>query len=137
MFDVSSACVTSTIRTYYTWKIIDSHDITYDICKMGLWTHAEISIGIIVCCLPVSPRFFQFIGPKIYGTFSLLKFETKVESTLGLPALKNNSVSTRFKRALTKNSLSATWDDPYDARVQPKSESIALAQPNSRATERE
>lgn len=119
---VSSACITSIIRTYYTWKIIHSQDVTYDMCRMCLWNSAEISIGIIVCCLPVSPRFFQFIGPKIYGTFS---------------AHKNNNVFTGSKRAFTKNSASATWADPYNARVQLKSESIALAQQTSRTTERE
>lgn len=33
---------------------------------MGLWTHAEIAVGIICSCLPVLPIFFQTIWPKIF-----------------------------------------------------------------------
>lgn len=32
---------------------------------MGLWTHAEVAVGIICSCLPVLPIFFQTIWPKI------------------------------------------------------------------------
>ena len=32
---------------------------------MALWTWAELSIGIIVGCLPTLPRFSQHIGTKI------------------------------------------------------------------------
>lgn len=37
---------------------------------MGFCTYAEISVGIIVSCLPVLPRLFQNIGPRIYSAFS-------------------------------------------------------------------
>lgn len=32
---------------------------------IGLWTHAEIAVGIICSCLPVLPIFFQTMWPKI------------------------------------------------------------------------
>ena len=31
---------------------------------MGFWTYAEMTIGLVVSCLPVMPRFFHHIGPK-------------------------------------------------------------------------
>lgn len=37
---------------------------------MGFWTYAEIAIGIIISCLPVLPRLFQTVGPRIYDVFS-------------------------------------------------------------------
>lgn len=39
---------------------------------MGLWTGAELTSGIIVSCLPVTPRFFQFLRPKVSCVFSNL-----------------------------------------------------------------
>lgn len=31
----------------------------------GLWSAAELSTGVIVSCLPVIPKFFQHVGPKV------------------------------------------------------------------------
>ena len=70
MYPTNSACVTSILRTYYTWKVDSQPDVSYNIVKMGLWTLAEVAAGVIVCCLPVLPRFFQDIGPKIHRAFS-------------------------------------------------------------------
>ena len=60
-----SACISSVLRTYYTWKIVTSPDITYHMVQMGLWTYAELATGVIVSCLPVIPKFFQYMGPRI------------------------------------------------------------------------
>ena len=76
----NSACITSVLRTYYTWKVVSQPDVSYNILKMGLWTLAEVAAGVIVSCLPVLPRFFQDMGPKIYRAFSV---RTKPSSTLG------------------------------------------------------
>ncbi len=130
-----SACITSIVRTYYSWKIIHSQDVTYDLFQMGLWNYAEISIGIMVSCLPVSPRFFQFIGPKIYGTFTRLASETKVDSSLSPSAFKQKNVSTKFKRLVTRQSNSEAWDDPYGPQVQLKAESFGLTHQDLRSTE--
>ena len=71
MFETNSACVTSILRTYYTWKVDSQPDVSYNIVKMGLWTLAEVAIGVIVSCLPVLPKFFRDIVPKIYQAFSI------------------------------------------------------------------
>ena len=34
---------------------------------MFFWAYAEISIGTIVSCLPVLPKFFRHFGPKVYS----------------------------------------------------------------------
>ena len=60
-----SACITSVLRTYYTWKIVQSPDISYNMVQMGMWTYAELSTGIVISCLPVIPKFFQHVGPQV------------------------------------------------------------------------
>ena len=80
MHPTNSACVTSILRTYYTWKVDSQPDVSYNIVKMGLWTLAEVAAGVIVCCLPVLPRFFQDIGSKIHRAFST---DSKPSSNLG------------------------------------------------------
>ena len=65
-----SACVTSILRTYYTFKVVQSPDVSYNITIMGLWTWAEITTGIIISCLPVLPKFFRHFGPIVYRTIS-------------------------------------------------------------------
>ncbi|KAM0798522.1 hypothetical protein BDR22DRAFT_808975 [Usnea florida] len=71
------ACITSILRTYYTWKIVQSPDISYNMVPMGMWTYAELSTGIVISCLPVIPRFFQHIGPKLSSAFTLRSKYTK------------------------------------------------------------
>jgi len=56
--------VASILRTNYNLKLYKSEDVSYNLGIMGLWTYAEIAIGIIVSCLPVLPKFFQHFGPK-------------------------------------------------------------------------
>lgn len=58
------------MRTYYTWELALSPDVTYNLALMGLWTYAEIAIGIIISCTPIFPRFYQEFGPKIYAVLS-------------------------------------------------------------------
>lgn len=64
--------MTSILRTYYTWKIVQSPDASYDIVIMGLWTWAEITTSTIVSCFPIMPRFFHHMRLKVYGAFSHL-----------------------------------------------------------------
>lgn len=39
--------------------------MSYNFAVLGLWSHAEITFGIICGCLPVLPRFFLTLRPKI------------------------------------------------------------------------
>ena len=75
---------------------------------MGLWTYAELSIGIIISCLPVIPRFFQHFGPRLsraltfrYGVTKELSRASESERShnqvrgkkLTLPSFKNTFAS--------------------------------------------
>ena len=53
---------------------------------MGLWADAELSIGIIISCLPVIPRFFQHIGPKLSTALTLRYKFTKDSASRSLSA---------------------------------------------------
>ena len=68
--NIIRACVTSILRTYHTAKIFNLQDISFNNAKMGLWTYAEITIGILVSCAPVLPRFFRHCGPRVYQKVS-------------------------------------------------------------------
>lgn len=65
------ACLTSIIRTYYTYKITTSSDESFLFNPLGEWSMAELSAGIVVGCFPVMPKFFQHVGPKAYEILSL------------------------------------------------------------------
>ena len=64
------ACIASIFRTYYSFRIVQEPDITFNIIVMGIGAIVEPTIGVVVCCLPVLPRFFQHLGPKFLRTFS-------------------------------------------------------------------
>lgn len=98
---------------------------------MGLWTFAEISIGIIVACLPLVPRFFQFVSSKMAGSFS---FRSSTESKIELkpnPTGLNDSI-----KVPTKSSASGSRNDPYAHRVQLKGGYNILDEIGSTSAER-
>ena len=65
-----SACAASIVRSYATFKLVDSDDKTYNLIMMGCWKFIEIAIGIVISCLPILPRLFQGFGSRIYGALS-------------------------------------------------------------------
>ena len=52
------------MRTYYTWRLTESTDISWNVALMGMWTWIEMSFGVVVASLPVTPRFYQFCKQK-------------------------------------------------------------------------
>ena len=110
-----SACVTSVLRTYYTYKVVKEPDISYNIVLMGLWTLAEVATGVIVSCLPVLPRFFRHAGPTVYRVFSV---KTKSSSSSG-------SAGAEAKARPSLTSPTNPLDRPHDM------ESMAKAQNDS------
>lgn len=58
-YEHTSACVASIVRLYYAVELFRSSDITYYTSLMGLLTLPEMASGILIVCLPVSPKFFQ------------------------------------------------------------------------------
>ena len=59
------------MRTHSTWRFVESPDKSYYFGTFGLWSTAELAIGIITGCLSVMPRFIQHVGPKIHQVLSI------------------------------------------------------------------
>ena len=57
-----------------------------------MWTYAELSIGIFISCLPVIPKFFQNIGPKLSSALTTLKLRSTTKDSAS-----NGSASTAIR----------------------------------------
>ena len=123
----NSACVTSILRTYYTWQTVEASDTSWELLPMGFWTWAELSVGIIVGCLPALPKFFQHIGPRFYRSLSWNSSGGKSSAATNTPQL---NVLARVKRPFAKYgvtpSVSDSWIDPYISRTQLRDEYLVL-----------
>ena len=94
---------------------MNSLDASYEVMFMGLWTWAEITTGIIISCLPITPKFFQYFGPKVRHMFpasSRLGF--RVHQRPESASVKDNpEVSVPMERQSDRHSLrrghSRTW----------------------------
>ena len=112
--------------------LVKTPDVSYYMVPMGLWTIAEVSIGIIVSCLPVLPKFFQHVGPKVYKTFSFgsksgTASEQKPKFRATISRLKTHSTWEHpLARSGGKNDVSNTWIDSYSVDAQPNGEYITL-----------
>lgn len=130
-----SACITSILRTYYTWKIVQSPDISYNMVPMGMWTYAELSTGIVISCLPVIPKFFQYIGPKVSSAFTLRSEYMKdsgIESASATPWDKVRAEKLKlpsFKHTFASIASTAEKDNGHELNSQqslPKGEYVML-----------
>ena len=123
----SSACVTSILRSYYTWQTVESHDTSWELIPMGLWTWAEVSTGIIVGCLPTMPKFFQHIGSKVHRSTSENKDGLKSSAATNAPRL---NVIARAKRPFAKYGVGSTvfdgWNDSHTSPDQSHNEYVVL-----------
>ncbi|MCJ1423016.1 hypothetical protein MMC29_000897, partial [Sticta canariensis] len=59
------ACIISVIRVYYSVRIFQTKDVTYNAVIFALWSHAEVTFGILCGCLPVLPKFISALRQKI------------------------------------------------------------------------
>ena len=124
-----SACLASIGRAIFVWTVDTAVDFSYEICRVGLWTQAEIAIGLVVACLPVSPRFFQVFGPKIRRLVPFLSQPSGVDElpynhTFSRSDMKG---STKSKRPVTQQSISEKLDDSYSILGQPIEEPSTLS----------
>ncbi|KAF2011092.1 hypothetical protein BU24DRAFT_427301 [Aaosphaeria arxii CBS 175.79] len=55
------ACIASILRLYYSVKLSQTHDITWAIAPVGMWSLAEFATVIIVGCFPPLPRLWKFL----------------------------------------------------------------------------
>lgn len=100
---------------------------------MGLWTYAELSTGIVISCLPVIPRFFQHIGPRVSSTLALRiksKGSSGQEPASGATFVDKAHDSSKFKLAFPRHDLgsnvSDTSNDSHNQQIQPKGEYVML-----------
>ena len=130
-----SACVTSILRTYYTWQTVESADTSWELIPMGLWTWAEISTGIIVSCLPTMPKFFQHIRPKIFRSTS--EGGPGLYSSAAIRTPKVN-VLARFTNSFAMcgvgPSASGSWNGSHRPRTQVHGDYLVLDRLNTSST---
>lgn len=119
----------SIMRTYYIWQLVESPDKSYRFGAFGLWSDAELSVGVIIGCFPVMPRFFQHVRSKVYEAVS---FRSKSTDTFGHDPKDRSKtpkadVLTQIKSPFAKykagSSILRTYDDPY---IQPHREYYTL-----------
>lgn len=143
----SRACVASILRTYYTFRIAQGPDVTFNIVVMGLGGTAELNIGVVVSCLPVLPRFVRHFGPKFTRSFSFhsastldanrrARFAHKLNCLLGrapapkqhhswsrsttsVPRIDSNTVEQEIDRSYVTIDLHRL--DPLEERIRNKS----------------
>ncbi len=123
------------MRTYYTVGIVHNPDASYALTAMGLWTWAELTAGILISCMPVSPRFFQSTGARVRQALSSISSSKKSNSSNGKNASgreyvadgKNLNVDViPLKECFDQYSIrggssgsghSETWGGPYSERA--------------------
>ena len=69
---------------------------------MGLWTYAELSIGTCISCLPVIPKFFQKIGPKLSSALATLKLRSTTNDSDGSASAAKSKSSQRAEAKILK-----------------------------------
>ena len=72
---------------------------------LGLWTGAELTSGIIVSCLPVTPRFFRYLSPKVHGIFYYnfsLGSKSRVTTGSKSESPRNQNQSNKVERGLVE-----------------------------------
>lgn len=83
--DLFSACITSILRLYYTYRLLSSTDTSWNEIIVGLWGMVEIAIGFLYVCLTSVPKFLQIITPKL-SQFSRTYGLSKTTTTAALSA---------------------------------------------------
>ena len=94
---------------------------------MGLWTGAELTSGIIVSCLPVTPRFFQYLGPKVHGVFSdLFSSSAGSESRLTMGSQSESRRNQNQSNKVERGVVEIEGKTLYNSRTHRKGECITL-----------
>ena len=111
-----SACLTSIMRTYATWRFVESPDKSYEFGRFGLWSTAELPVGIITGCLPAMPKFVQHIGPKLQGVFSTLGSTPASDSSKTFTSTTLSKIKAPFSKRSTELSTSDTDTPSYTSQ---------------------
>ena len=115
------------MRTYYTWRFVESSDKSYYFGPFGLWSTAELAIGIITGCLSVMPRFIQHVGPKLHQVFSIQSTPAKTSGQDPRSKVFNSTTLTKIKIPYGRHSIGlSTPDTDTSSYAQPQGEYCML-----------
>ena len=70
---VSSACISSCLRLYYSIQLIYAADMTFEVVNLAWTACLECAAAILVASFPVMPRLYRFIrgekatAPSVYA----------------------------------------------------------------------
>lgn len=105
------ACVTSIMRTYSFFQAMKSSDISYVAGPFGLWSMAELTVGVITSCLPVMPKFFKYVGPKVLNMFSPHPGPSSISGHDLRSKMFNSRTLAEIKPTFVKRSTGLTTSD--------------------------
>ena len=108
---------------------METDDTSWELVPMGHWTWAELSIGIIVGCLPSMPKFFQHFGHKVHQSIHGAASEREASSSTDTPPKGN--VFARAKGSFAKYGVTISVSrvpnyDSYRPRPQLHDEYLTL-----------
>ena len=118
---ISSACIASILRTFYSWRVAQSPDISYNVMLVGIWAWAEMAVGIIVSCLPIMPKFFQHFSPKVWRFLSISVGTAERGGAPGksYPAHKHQNP---FSRSSGRTRIPDVVDESFDMATRDKAQ---------------
>ena len=124
------------MRTYYSYQVRTSLDKSYNLELMGLWCWAELAIGIIVGCLPVTPKFFRHVGPKVFNVFAFISksdVQSDMSPTCGPKATDGipkkcalNKIQRPFAKYNVGSNISDSFTDPFYPQTELESDLLHL-----------
>lgn len=87
------------MRIFVTKSLLTEPDVAWNFLQFGVWCTWELTIGIVIGCIPGLPKFFQTYGPKLSSFFSgLTSYSIKTASR---------------KRSVVTTDSENSWNDPH------------------------
>lgn len=88
------SCGSSTVRLYFTIEVWKTHDVSYYMGMVGVWTYPEITFGFLVACLPIMPKFLRVMAKKpLVG-----RVGTGLRTALRIPKSETRQLSRHLNR---------------------------------------
>ena len=109
----------SIVRTYYGCQLAASPDKSYLLAAHGLCNEVELSVGVLIGCFPIMPKFFQHVGPKITEALTFWsKAASRNGDNLGHRSMTSEThILTKIKNPFAKYKVSSSVvesrKDPY------------------------
>ena len=98
-------CIAAILRAYYTWRLVEETDYSWNTSIQGMCTALEMSFGILVATLPIAPRFYKHLKqngliPNVWGGSGLKESQ---ENQAGPQFAKKPSVNGKKDSRWTKS----------------------------------